>query len=78
MYMNTRVNINVPEALFEQSNALVEKGYFSNFSELVRQGLREVVRRYEDKTIINEDERKLFALLKHAGKEGLLGGGERF
>jgi Arc/MetJ-type ribon-helix-helix transcriptional regulator len=71
--MATRVNVNIPEALFQQSNVLVEKGYFSNFSELVREGLREEVRKYEEKTrLLSDDERKLFALIKEANEKGLL------
>ncbi len=71
--MSTRVNINVPMALFKQANMLVQKGYFSNFSEIVREGLREELRKYEEKfSSFSEDERKLFALLKDVESKGLL------
>ena len=70
--MNTRVNINIPEALFNRSQQLVEKGFFSNFSELVRDGIREKIREYENVTGLSEDEKKLFAMLKKADEKGLL------
>lgn len=71
--MTARVNINIPVELFRQVNILVEKGYFSNFSEIVREGLREEVRRYQDKlSLLSDDEKKLFALLKEADQRGQL------
>ena len=70
--MDTRVNINIPEALFSRSKKLVEKGFFSNFSELVREGIREKVKEYETITGLSEKEKKLFSLLKKADKKGLL------
>jgi Arc/MetJ-type ribon-helix-helix transcriptional regulator len=69
--MNTRVNVNIPEALFNKSQALVEKGFFSNFSELVRDGIREKVKEY-DNIIVNENEKKLFTMLKKANEKGEL------
>ncbi|MFC1690885.1 ribbon-helix-helix domain-containing protein [Nanoarchaeota archaeon] len=69
--MNTRVNINIPEALFEKSQELVKAGFFSNFSELVREGLRRELVEYEDK-FVSKDEKKLMNLLKTADKEGVL------
>ena len=71
--MDTRVNVNVPEALFRKAQGLVEQGYFSNFSELIREGLRKEVKEYETETHgLSEDEKKLFALLKEADRQGLL------
>ena len=71
--MNTRVNVNIPQALFEKSNELVERGMFSNFSELVREGLRKEVAEYEkQESLISAEERKLFKLLQKAEQEGLL------
>ena len=71
--METRVNINIPRALFHESSQLVKRGYFSNFSELVREGLRKEVAFYQKNgSQISEDERKLFALLKKADENGLL------
>jgi len=37
---NVRVNVLLPEKLLQESRSLVEKGYFSNFSEIVRESLR--------------------------------------
>lgn len=37
---NVRVNVLLPEKLLRESKDLVEKGYFSNFSEIVRESLR--------------------------------------
>jgi Arc/MetJ-type ribon-helix-helix transcriptional regulator len=37
---NVRVNVLLPEKLLQESKSLVEKGYFSNFSEIVRESLR--------------------------------------
>lgn len=71
--METRVNINIPKALFQEASQLVREGYFSNFSELVREGLRKEVTFYKKEvSLLNEDERKLFALIKRADEEGLL------
>ena len=71
--METRVNVNIPKALFQQASELVREGYFSNFSELVREGLRKEVASYKkDVSLLSEDERKLFALIKDADEKGLL------
>ncbi len=73
MYMDVRVNIIIPKTLFEQSQQLVEKGIFSNFSELIRDGLRKEVKEYSDKEPgLSDDEKKLFNLLKEADRQGLL------
>jgi Arc/MetJ-type ribon-helix-helix transcriptional regulator len=37
---NVRVNVLLPQKLLEESRSLVEKGYFCNFSEVVRESLR--------------------------------------
>ncbi|MBU1201231.1 MAG: ribbon-helix-helix domain-containing protein [Nanoarchaeota archaeon] len=70
--MNTRVNVNIPQALFVKSQELVEKGFFSNFSELVRDGIRMKIKEYENNTDLSEDEKKLFVMLKKANEKGLL------
>ena len=70
--MDTRVNINIPEALFSRSKKLVDRGFFSNFSELVREGIREKVKEYEVVAGLSKDEKKLFSLLKKADEKGLL------
>jgi len=71
--METRVNVNIPKALFQQASVLVKEGYFSNFSELVREGLRKEVAFYKkDAPLLSEDERKLFAFIKDADEQGFL------
>ena len=44
---NIRVNILLPERLLKESKNLVEKGYFSNFSEVVRDSLRREIINYK-------------------------------
>ncbi|MBM3309047.1 MAG: hypothetical protein FJY77_02235 [Candidatus Altiarchaeales archaeon] len=44
---NIRVNILLPEKLLQESKNLVEKGYFSNFSEIVRESLRRELLHYK-------------------------------
>ncbi|MBD3262069.1 MAG: hypothetical protein GF334_10470 [Candidatus Altiarchaeales archaeon] len=44
---NVRVNVLLPERLLEESKSLVEKGYFSNFSEVVRDSLRREILNYK-------------------------------
>ena len=71
--METRINVNIPKALFQEASQLVEEGHFSNFSELVRDGLRKEINFYKkDVSSLNDDERKLFALIKKADEQGLL------
>ncbi|MBS3155669.1 hypothetical protein J4413_00340 [Candidatus Woesearchaeota archaeon] len=71
--MNARINVNIPKGLFQQASQLVRSGYFSNFSELVREGLRKEVAFYQkDDFQISNDEKKLFAMLKKTEEQGLL------
>lgn len=44
---NVRVNVLLPEKLLQESKTLVEKGYFSNFSEIVRESLRREIINYK-------------------------------
>ena len=69
----TRVNFMMPERLLAESEKLIEMGFYSNFSELVRESLREKITQYKGSIpSLGEDERKLFALIKKAEAEGLL------
>jgi len=43
---NVRVNVLLPERLLQESKSLVEKGYFSNFSEVIRESLRRELLNY--------------------------------
>ena len=70
--METRVNVNIPKVLFQEASQLVKNGQFSSFSEIVREGLRKEVFLYKKESFLDEDERKLFSLLKRADEEGLL------
>lgn len=60
----------VPNKLLDESQKLIEKGVFSNFSELIRQGIREELMKYKEE--ISGDEKKLFDLLKKADEQGKL------
>jgi Arc/MetJ-type ribon-helix-helix transcriptional regulator len=44
---NVRVNVLLPEKLLQESKSLVEKGYFSNFSEIIRESLRREILNYK-------------------------------
>lgn len=44
---NVRVNVLLPEKLLQESKNLVEKGYFSNFSEIIRESLRREILNYK-------------------------------
>jgi len=67
---STRVNIMMPNNLLEESQKLINKGVFSNFSELIRQGVREELMKYKEE--ISDDEKKLLRLLKKADEQGQL------
>ena len=44
---NVRVNVLLPEKLLQEAKNLVKKGYFSNFSEIVRESLRKEIINYK-------------------------------
>lgn len=46
MMDSVRVNVLLPEKLLKEAKLLVEKGYFNNFSEIVREGLRREILSY--------------------------------
>tara|TARA_Y100000310_G_C20189316_1_gene581772 strand:+ start:81 stop:335 length:255 start_codon:yes stop_codon:yes gene_type:complete len=71
--MTTRVNVNIPKALYQKAHSLVSEGYFSNFSEVIREALRkEIVEYSKSGSLLEDDEKKLFSLLKKAEQEGQL------
>lgn len=70
--MQTRINIMMPDALLRRSHELIEDGFFSNFSEMVRECLRKEIREYEQARSLSAEERKLFVLLKKAHIKGKL------
>ena len=49
MYMaEKRINIIIPEALYQRAVEMINKGFYSNVSEMVREGLRKQVLDYEN------------------------------
>lgn len=69
--MDVKVNLMMPELLYAESQALVKKGLFSNYSELVRQAVRDEVSRHRELEM-TENDKKLFKLLKQMKKDGRL------
>jgi Arc/MetJ-type ribon-helix-helix transcriptional regulator len=69
--MDVKVNLMMPELLYKESLALVKKGMFSNYSELVRQAVRFEVSKYREREFTEKDKR-LFELLKRMEKDGQL------
>jgi Arc/MetJ-type ribon-helix-helix transcriptional regulator len=65
--MDIRVNLMMPEMLYAQSMELVKKGLYSNYSELVRQAVRDKINRHEG---ISEEERKLLELIREGHRNG--------
>jgi len=58
-----KVTISVPKILYEEGMALIHKGFFSNFSDLVRSGIRSefkglqpVVKDFDEKIIYGDKE----------------------
>ena len=67
--MDVRINLMMPEYLYKESMKLVEKGLYSNYSELVRQAVRESINRERAK-VMTEKDKKLFAKLKEMDNNG--------
>ncbi len=70
MMYETRINVIIPKALYAKSQKLVKIGYFANFSELVREGLRKQLIAYEEGATV--EERKLLELIRRAHEKGQL------
>jgi len=68
---NVRVNVLLPKKLLQESKNLVEKGYFSNFSEIVRESLRREIINY--KIGLGEMTEKDRQLLEWVKKEATAG-----
>jgi len=49
-----KVNITLPAQLFERSRQLIEKGLYSNFSDLVRSSLRRELK--EDQQLLGQED----------------------
>ena len=78
-----KVTISLPENLYNESMVLVKKGLFSNFSDLVRSGLREefkglrpVIQDLDEKLIYGDKE--LVAGVRRSRKEAKDGKGRIF
>ncbi len=69
--MDVKVNLLMPELLYKESQALVKKGIYSNFSELVRQAVRYEVRKSRE-IEFNENDLRLLAVIKRAHRDGKL------
>jgi Arc/MetJ-type ribon-helix-helix transcriptional regulator len=67
--MDVRVNLMMPEYLYKESMKLVEKGLYANYSELVRQSVRETMNMERAKTMTERD-KALFDVLKVMDKRG--------
>jgi len=52
--MTTRVNINIPDALYKKSQQLIKKGIFANFSEIIRESLRKSLIEYNSPRFMEE------------------------
>ncbi len=76
-----KVTISLPKNLYEEGMGLVNKGLFSNFSDLVRSGIREefkglqpVIHDFDERFIYND--KKLVAGVKQSMKEAKSGKGK--
>lgn len=76
-----KITISLPKSLYQEGMSLVNKGLFSNFSDLVRSGIREefkglqVVSRDFDDRLLYEDE-ELVKGVKESAKEAKAGKGK--
>ena len=75
-----KVTISLPKNLYEEGKGLINKGLFSNFSDLVRSGIREefkglqpVLRDFDERVIYSDKE--LLAGVRKSMSEGKAGKG---
>lgn len=76
-----KVTISLPKNLYEEGMGLVNKGLFSNFSDLVRSGIRDefkelqsVVHDFDERFVYSD--KKLIAGVKQSMKEARVGKGK--
>ena len=62
--MDNRVNILIPEALYNKANELIDKGIYSNLSEMIREGLRKQILDYDKIIERLRDNKELLTRLK--------------
>ena len=76
-----KITITLPKSLYDEAVALIDRGLFSNFSDLIRSGIREefkglnqVVRDFDERNIYGD--RKLIAGVKQSQREARAGKGK--
>lgn len=76
-----KITISLPKNLYNKSMNLIKKGLFSNFSDLVRSGIREefkglqpIIKDFDEKIIYNDKE--LISGVKQSMKEAKEGKGK--
>lgn len=76
-----KVTISLPKNLYEEGKGLINKGLFSNFSDLVRSGIRSefkelqlVIREFDERVIYSDKE--LIAGVKQSMEEARSGKGK--
>jgi len=76
-----KITISLPENLYKEGMDLVNRGLFSNFSDLIRSGIREefkelrnIVRDMDDRLIYNDE--RLVASVKESMAEAKSGKGK--
>ena len=76
-----KITISLPENLYKEGMSLINKGLFSNFSDLVRSGIRNefkelqpVIRDFDERVIYRDKE--LIAGVKQSMKEARAGKGK--
>ena len=67
-----RINVLLPPKLLADGQNLVKKGYFSNFSEVIREGLRKEVLAYKLGLGLPDNDVRLAELIRMADSEGEL------
>ena len=76
-----KVTISLPKKLYDEGMKMVEKGFFSNFSDLIRSGIREEFKEmrrisidFDERNIYRDD--KLIAGVKESISESKSGEGK--
>ncbi|MFH1055596.1 MAG: ribbon-helix-helix domain-containing protein [Candidatus Altiarchaeota archaeon] len=69
---DVRVNVLLPTKLLAEGQSLVKQGYFSNFSEVLREGLRKEIIAYKMGLGLTENDFRLMELIKESDAAGRL------
>jgi len=67
--MDVKINLVMPEALYKESLALVKKGMFSNYSELIRHAVRAEVSKQKQEQL-SEEERNILKRFRQGHMNG--------